>query len=115
MDDFVVYCDVLILALGAVLMQKGHVISYASRQLKPYEANYPTHDLEMKVVVFSHKIWRLYLYGASCTIFTYHKSLRYLMDTLNLKMRQHIWLYVVTDLTARFYTIRGRPILWLMH
>ena len=61
-------------------MQRGHVIAYASRQLKPHEANYPTHELELGVVVFALKIWRHYLYGVRCTIYTDHKSLRYLMD-----------------------------------
>nr|GFD38036.1 putative reverse transcriptase domain-containing protein [Tanacetum cinerariifolium] len=49
--------------LGCVLMQHGKVIAYASRQLKPYEVNYPTHDLELAAVVFALKIWRHYLYG----------------------------------------------------
>lgn len=56
MEDFVVYCNASISGLGAVLMQRGHVIAYASRQLKPHEANYPTHDLELGVVVFALKI-----------------------------------------------------------
>ncbi|CAH1431388.1 unnamed protein product [Lactuca virosa] len=87
MDDFVVYCDASITGMGAVLMQRGHVISYASRQLKPHEANYPTHDLELGAVVFALKIWRHYLYGVRCTIFTDHKSLNYLMDQSSLNMR----------------------------
>ena len=87
-EDFVVYCDASISGLGAVLMQRGHVIAYASRQLKPHEANYPTHDLELGAVVFALKIWRHYLYGVRCTIYTDHKSLRYLMDQPNLNMRQ---------------------------
>nr|GFD33913.1 retrotransposon protein, putative, Ty3-gypsy subclass [Tanacetum cinerariifolium] len=53
----------------------GKVIAYASRQLKPYEVNYPTHDLELATVVFALKIWRHYLYGESCDVFTDHKSL----------------------------------------
>ena len=47
-----VYCDALITILGAVLMHRGHVVAYAFRQLKPHEANYSTHDLELGVVVF---------------------------------------------------------------
>ena len=62
-EDFVVYCDASISGLGAVLMQRGHVIAYALRQLKPHEANYPTHDLELGAVVFSLNIWQHYLYG----------------------------------------------------
>ena len=50
------YCDASIAGLGAVLMQRGHVIAYASRQLKPHEANYPTHDLELGVMVFAVNI-----------------------------------------------------------
>ena len=56
-EDFVVYCDASILGFGTVLMQRGHIITYASIQLKPHEANYPTHDLELGAVVFSLKIW----------------------------------------------------------
>nr|GEY25516.1 retrotransposon protein, putative, Ty3-gypsy subclass [Tanacetum cinerariifolium] len=53
------------------------VIAYASRQLKPYEVNYPTHDLELAAVFFALKIWRHYLYGESCDVFTDHKSLKH--------------------------------------
>ena len=78
-------------------MQRGHVIAYASRQLKPHEANYPKHDLELGAVVFALKILRHYLYGVQCTIYTDHKSLRYLIDQPNLNMRQRRWLDVVKD------------------
>ncbi|GJV41654.1 putative nucleotidyltransferase, ribonuclease H [Tanacetum coccineum] len=64
-DDFVVYCDASIQGLGAVLMQREKVIAYASRQLKPHEENYTTHDLELGAVVFALKIWRHYLYGTN--------------------------------------------------
>ncbi|GJU99970.1 putative reverse transcriptase domain-containing protein [Tanacetum coccineum] len=62
-EDFVVYCDASGLGLGYVLMQRGKVIAYASRQLKIQEKNYTTHDLELGAVVFALKIWRHYLYG----------------------------------------------------
>ena len=55
-EDFIIYSDVSRLGLGAVLMQKGKVIAYASRQLKEHEKNYPTHDLELATVVFALKI-----------------------------------------------------------
>lgn len=96
-DDFVVCCDASISGLGAVLMQMSHAISYALRQPKSHEGNYPTHGLELGVVVFSFKIWRHYLYGVRCTIYTDHKSLRYLMDQRNLNMRQQRWLDVVRN------------------
>ena len=75
-DGFVVYCDALRVGLGCVLMQKGKVIAYASRQLKPHEKNYPTYDLELAVVVFALIIWRHYLYGVHADVFNDHKSLQ---------------------------------------
>nr|GFA84457.1 putative reverse transcriptase domain-containing protein [Tanacetum cinerariifolium] len=62
-EDFIVYCDASNKGLGTVLLQREKVISYASRQLKIYEKNYMTHDLELGAVVFALKIWRHYLYG----------------------------------------------------
>ena len=56
-ENFVVYYDASITSLGSFLLQRGRVIVYTSRQLKPHEANYPTHDLEPGVVVFTLKIW----------------------------------------------------------
>ncbi|GJR91034.1 reverse transcriptase [Tanacetum coccineum] len=75
----------------------GKVIAYASRQLKPYEVNYPTHDLELAAVVFALKIWRHYLYGESCDIFTDHKSLKYIFTQRELNMRQRRWLELLKD------------------
>ncbi|KAL4580619.1 hypothetical protein LXL04_016819 [Taraxacum kok-saghyz] len=92
MEDMVVYYDASIQGLGAVLVQCGKVIAYASRQLKPHIENYPTHDLELGAVVFALKIWRHYLYGVRCTVYTNHKSLKFLMEQQNLNMRQRRWL-----------------------
>nr|GFB97954.1 retrotransposon protein, putative, Ty3-gypsy subclass [Tanacetum cinerariifolium] len=78
-------------------MQHGTVIAYASRQLKPYEVNYPTHDLELAVVVFALKIWRHYLYGESYDVFTDHKSLKYIFTQRELNMRQRRWLELLKD------------------
>ncbi|XP_073120437.1 uncharacterized protein [Henckelia pumila] len=64
---FVIYTDASKSGLGAVLMQDGKVIAYASRQLKIHEKNYPTHDLELAAVVFALKLWRHYLYGEKMT------------------------------------------------
>ncbi|GJX10381.1 putative reverse transcriptase domain-containing protein [Tanacetum coccineum] len=91
-EDFVVYCDALYKGLGVVLMQREKVIVYASRQLKIHEKNYTTHDLELGSVVFALKIWRHYLYGTRCTVFTYHKSLQHILDQKELNMRQRRWL-----------------------
>ncbi|TYK15231.1 putative Retrotransposon protein [Cucumis melo var. makuwa] len=62
--EFEIYCDASHQGLGCVLMQKGKVVAYASRQLKKHECNYPTHDLELAAVVLALKLWRHYLYDA---------------------------------------------------
>nr|GEU39318.1 putative reverse transcriptase domain-containing protein [Tanacetum cinerariifolium] len=95
--DFVVYCDASHKGLGDVLMQREKVISYASRQLKTHEKNYTTHDLELGSVVFALKIWRHYLYGTKCTVFTDHKSLQHILDQKELNMRQRRWLELLSD------------------
>jgi hypothetical protein len=77
---FVVFSDASCKGLGCVLMQNGKFVAYASRQLKTYEQNYPTQDLELAAVIFALKIWRYYLYGKSFEIYTDHKSLKYLFS-----------------------------------
>ncbi|GJY73055.1 putative reverse transcriptase domain-containing protein [Tanacetum coccineum] len=96
-DDFVVYCDASIKGLGVVLMQRTKVIAYASRQLKVHEKNYTTHDLELGAVVFALKIWRHYLYGTRCVVFTDHKSLQHILDQKELNMRQRRWIELLSD------------------
>ncbi|GJZ08217.1 putative reverse transcriptase domain-containing protein, partial [Tanacetum coccineum] len=95
--DFVVYCDASHQGIGAVLMQKKKVIAYSSQQLKPNEENYTTYDLELGAVVFALKIWRHYLYGTKCTVFTDHKSLQHILDHKELNMRQRRWLELLAD------------------
>ena len=77
-EKYTVFCDASRVGLGCVLMQKGRVVAYASRQLKKHEDNYPTHDLELAAVVFALKLWRHYLYGESLEVFSDHKSLKYI-------------------------------------
>ncbi|GKC99413.1 putative reverse transcriptase domain-containing protein, partial [Tanacetum coccineum] len=96
-EDFIAYCDASKKGLGAVLMQREKVISYASRQLKIHEKNYTTHDLELGAVVFALKIWRYYLYGTKYTVFTDHKSLQHILDQKELNMRQRRWLELLSD------------------
>jgi hypothetical protein len=103
---FVIYSDTSLKGLGCVLMQQGKVIAYASRQLKTYERNYPTHDLELAAVVFALKIWRHYLYGDHCEIFTDHKSLKCFFTQKELNMRQRRWLELLNDYD---YTINYHP------
>jgi hypothetical protein len=95
--NFVVYSDTFRKGLGCVLMQNENVIAYTSCQLKPYEQNYPTHDLELVAVVFALKIWRHYLYGEKCEIYTDHKSLKYFFTQKELNMRRMRWLELIKD------------------
>ncbi|GJR08431.1 putative reverse transcriptase domain-containing protein [Tanacetum coccineum] len=96
-ENFVVYCDASHKGLGVVLMQKEKVIAYTSRQLKIHEKNYTTHDLELGAVVFALKMWRHYLYGMKCAVFTDHKSLQHILDQKELNMRQRRWLKLLSD------------------
>ena len=105
-DGYVVYSDASKQGLGCVLMQNGRVIAYASRQLKKHEQNYPTHDLELAAVVFALKIWRHYLYGVPCRIFTDHKSVQYIFTQKELNLRQRRWLELIKDYD---YTIEYHP------
>ncbi|GJZ02740.1 putative reverse transcriptase domain-containing protein, partial [Tanacetum coccineum] len=96
-ENFIVYCDASHKGLGAILMQNEKVIAYASRQLKIHEKKYTTHDLELGAVVFALNIWRHYLYGTKCTVFTDHKSLQHILDQKELNMRQRCWLELLSD------------------
>ncbi|GJZ45887.1 putative reverse transcriptase domain-containing protein [Tanacetum coccineum] len=96
-EDFVVYCDVSLKGYGAVLMQREKVIAYASGQLKTYEENNTTYDLELGVVVFALRLWRHYLYGTKCVVFTDYKSLQYILNQKELNMRQRCWIKLLSD------------------
>ena len=95
--DMVIYSDAYGQGLGCVLMQHGHVIAYASRQLKVHERNYPTHNLELAAVIHALKIWRHYLIGDRVMIYTDHKSLKYVFTQKELNMRQQRWLELLAD------------------
>ncbi|XLS75404.1 hypothetical protein HN51_032269, partial [Arachis hypogaea] len=96
-EPFEVYCDASLKGLGCVLMQHRNVVAYASRQLRPHEVSYPTHDLELAAVVFALKVWRHYLYGVKFQVFSDHKSLKYLFDQKELNMRQRRWMELLKD------------------
>ncbi|WVZ93663.1 hypothetical protein U9M48_039628 [Paspalum notatum var. saurae] len=95
--DFVIYRDASRQGLGCVLMRDDKVIAYASRQLKDHEQNYPTHDLELAAVVHAPKVWRHYLIGNKCEVYTDHKSLKYIFTRLDLNPRQRGWLELIKD------------------
>jgi hypothetical protein len=85
--DFVVYCDASRQGLGCVQMQGGKVVAYASQQLCKHEENYPTYDRELAAVIHDLKIWRHYLIGNKCDIYTDHKSLKYIFTQSELNLR----------------------------
>ena len=91
------FCDASGTGLGGVLMQEGRVIAYTSHQLRKHEVNYPTHDLELAAVVQALKVWRHYLLGNVCHIYTDHKSLKYIFTQPELNMRQRRWLELIKD------------------
>jgi hypothetical protein len=106
--SFDIYCDASKQGLGCVLMQEGHVIAYASRQLRKHEQNYPTHDLELAAVLHALKIWRHYLLGHRCQIYTDHKSLKYIFTQNDLNLRQRRWLELIKDYDLEIHYHPGK-------
>ena len=106
--DYEVYCDASRRGLGVVLMQEGKVVSYASRQLKPHELNYATHDLELAAVVHALKTWRHYLIGKRCDVYTDHKSLKYIFTQKELNLRKRRWLELIKDYDMKLHYHPGK-------
>ena len=86
---YIVYCDTSKDILACVLMKSGRVVAYGFRQQKNHELNYPTHDMELVAIVFALKIWRHYIYGEQFEVFSYHKSLKYIVTQWDLNMRPY--------------------------
>nr|ADB85376.1 putative retrotransposon protein [Phyllostachys edulis] len=112
-NDFEVFCDASRQDLGCVLMQERKVVVYTSCQLKPHEANYPTHDLELAVVVHALKIWHNYLIGNRCEVYTDHKSLKYIFTQADLNMRQRRWLELIKDYNMGIHYHPEKANVWL--
>jgi hypothetical protein len=108
LKGFDIYYDACGQGLGCVLMQEGHVITYASRQLQKHELNYPTHDLELAAVVHTLKIWRHYIMGTKCQVYTDHKSLKYIFTQKDLNLRQHRWLELIKDYDVEIHYHPGK-------
>nr|GEY98673.1 putative reverse transcriptase domain-containing protein [Tanacetum cinerariifolium] len=94
---FVIYCNTLNQGLGCVLMQRGKVIAYVSRQLNIDEKNNTTYDLQLGVVVFALKTWRHYLYWTKSVIYTDHKNCQHIFDQKKLNMLQIRWIKLFSD------------------
>jgi hypothetical protein len=107
-QSFVIFCDASRQGLGCVLMQNEKVIAYASCLLKPHEQNYPTHDLELAAIVHALKIWRHYLIGNKCHIFTDHKSLKYIFTQPDLNLYQRRWLELIKDYDIEIHYHPGK-------
>jgi hypothetical protein len=105
---FDIYCDASHRGLGCVLMQEGQVVCYASQQLRKHEENYPTHDLELAIVVHAPKIWRHYLIGHRCEIYSDHKSLKYIFTQNDLNLQQRQWLELIKDYDLRINYHTGK-------
>jgi hypothetical protein len=94
-------------------MQEGHVIAYASRQLRKHELNYPTHDLELAAIVHALKIWRHYIMGTKCQVYTDHKNLKYIYSLRRIStLGNAVGWSLLRIMTWRFITTQARQI-WL--
>jgi ribonuclease HI len=109
---FDIYYDACGQGLGCVLMQEGHVIAYASRHLRKHELNYPTHDLELAALVHALKIWRHYIMGTKCQVYTDHKSLKYIFTQKDPNLRQRRWLELIKDydLEIHYHPGKANPV-----
>jgi hypothetical protein len=94
---FSIYYDASGQSLRCVLMQDNHVVVYASRQLMKHKEKYPTHDLELATIVHTLKIWRHYIIGKRCEVYSDHKSLKYIFTQPDLNLRQQWWLKLIKD------------------
>jgi len=90
-------------------MQDNRVITYVSQPLRPHELNYPTHDLELAAVIQALKIWRHYLMGTHCNIYTDHKSLKYIFTQSELNMGQRRWTELIKDYDLEVHYHLGKP------
>ena len=94
---FEVIKDASGVAIGGVLQQEGMLVAFTSRKLKDYEKNYPTHDLELLVVIHALKLWRHYLLGQNFSLSTDHRSLKWILTQPDLNMRQFQWIEVLAE------------------
>ncbi|KAL0411738.1 UNVERIFIED_CONTAM: Transposon Ty3-I Gag-Pol polyprotein [Sesamum latifolium] len=94
---YVVYTDASRQGFGCVLMQHGKVIAYASRQLRPHEMNYPTHDLELAAMYMHLKIWRHYLYGRNISNIYRSQKFKVYPTQKELNLRQRRWIELLKD------------------
>jgi hypothetical protein len=103
-----VYGDASDTCIGDVLMQDGHTIAYASRQLRYHEDHYPTYDLELLTTIHALKVWRNYLLGNLVHIYSDYKSLKCIFTQPDLNMRQRRWLELIKDYELKVHYHPGK-------
>nr|GEW53563.1 putative reverse transcriptase domain-containing protein [Tanacetum cinerariifolium] len=106
-EDFLVYCEASNQGLGCVLMQRGKVIAYASRQLKIHEKSYTTHDLELGALVFALRLGGITYTRQKSVIYMDHKSLQHTFDQKELNMRRRRWIELFSDYECKIYYHTG--------
>ena len=106
--EYMIFSDASLNGLGCVLMQEGKVVAHSSRQLKLHKKKYLILDLELAAIVFALKIWRHYLYGGKCFIYTDHKSLKYFPSQRELNLRQRRWMELIKDYDCVIYYHPGK-------
>ena len=106
--DFTVCTNALAQGLGAVLMQEGGVIAYASRKLKKHEELYATHDLELATVMLALKLWRHYHIGRRFELRTDHQSLKHLFTQRDLNARQRRWSEFMSEYDFEISHMKGK-------
>ncbi|GJS01159.1 putative reverse transcriptase domain-containing protein [Tanacetum coccineum] len=89
-----------------ILINPRHRVLTGTYEAENYTSLYTTHDLELGAVVFALRLWRHYLYGMKCVVFTDHKSLQYILNQKELNLRQQRWIELLSDYD---YEIRYHP------
>jgi len=105
---FQLVCDASLYASGAILMQEGHPIAFASKKFSPAEKNYSTEDRELLAIIQGLKLFRCYLEGSPCTLITDHNPLRYFDTKKELSPRQARWAHYLSRFDYKWEWIQGK-------
>nr|XP_043611643.1 uncharacterized protein LOC122583287 [Erigeron canadensis] len=119
LEDMVVYCDASSNGLGCVLMQRGKVIAYASRQLKEHEKRYPTHDLELAAqrdLNNRQRRWLDLLKDYDCEILYHPGKANVVADALSRKSSHHalvvspLWVLITNDFLDQIREVQEKAL-----
>lgn len=106
--EYTIHNDASYQGLRCLLTQHRWVIAYGSRQLKTHERNYPTHDLELTVIIYALKLQRHYLYGETFKIYTDNKSLKYIFTHNDLNIHQKQWIKLLKNYDCKILYHPGK-------